>query len=387
MAYPPQQQQPLTREQRLDEQDKADQEYANQQQLLRIQQQRADADEENQDIQHQRIQFERQRLPLDLYSAQAQAEAHRANALFQQQQQAEQLRTAPQRYEQGAATLAATKQGTSSAAATEARAAELARYNIMQRAAAEKLLKDQNAAVLASTDSTLQTTKQNATTFADAQNDHAMYVEGEQQRQAIARALAEQQAAADIRAETGTRIAQQENARQAEAAARQGRAEQGATDLNAANVAHANATTAATKSAANNVILKNYYDTQAITAHQYAYLNTVPLEDQMAFAEDMIVPKVSAPGTPGATGTKQIELDLAKRRAELLPQYKAMFNVDPETNALAAKDFENFFTNTILQETKVKNDAKKTADQTEFSNRTNYAPPNPYKPGMRFPGY
>ena len=74
MAYPPQQQQPLTRQQRFDEQDKADQEFANQQQALRIQQQRADADVDNQALQMQ--QFGQQ----SLYQQQQMAEAQRASA-------------------------------------------------------------------------------------------------------------------------------------------------------------------------------------------------------------------------------------------------------------------------------------------------------------------
>lgn len=74
MAYPPQQQQPLTRQQRFDEQDRADQEFANQQQALRIQQQRADADEVGQAMQMR--QFGQQ----SLYQQQQMAEAQRASA-------------------------------------------------------------------------------------------------------------------------------------------------------------------------------------------------------------------------------------------------------------------------------------------------------------------
>lgn len=85
MAYPPQQQQPLTRQQRFDEQDKADQEFANQQQALRIQQQRADADEVGQAMQMK--QFGQQ----SLYQQQQMAEAQRASARADEQakQQAE----------------------------------------------------------------------------------------------------------------------------------------------------------------------------------------------------------------------------------------------------------------------------------------------------------
>ena len=80
MAYPPQQQ-PLTRQQRFDEQDRADQEFANQQQALRIQQQRADADVDNQALQMQ--QFAQQ----SLYQQQQMAEAQRASVRADEQAQ------------------------------------------------------------------------------------------------------------------------------------------------------------------------------------------------------------------------------------------------------------------------------------------------------------
>lgn len=321
MAYPPPQQ-PLTRQQRFDEQDKADQEFANQQQALRIQQQRADADEENQAAQQQRIQFERQRLPLDLYSAQAQAEAQRANAQFQQQQQAEQLRTAPQREAQSAATLAATQQGTSAATAAEARAVELAQFNISQReviAAAEQQRQDylraeadRNATTFANTQAALPTvTAQNNATLAATE-------------QAItnSKAEAERQAATGKHAETlrpfAVTVAKQEaeNAR-----------------LNADRDLHL----------APDAQLKNMLHLGQIDALLYTQALQLPAAQQIPFVSNYLLEAKRAGAGTGVTDTQKGAAAVAEAEAVDLRDYMAQRNgVDPRLSLAGQKDFEEF---------------------------------------------
>ncbi|CAB4146304.1 hypothetical protein UFOVP1319_15 [uncultured Caudovirales phage] len=322
MAYPPQQQ-PLTRQQRFDEQDKADQEFANQQQALRIQQQRADADEENQAAQQQRIEFERQRLPLDLFSAQAQAEAQRANAQFQQQQQAEQLRTAPQRAQQAAATLAATQQGTSAATASEARAEELSRFGISQREAAIAAEQQRQAYLKAQAD-------REATTFANTQT--ALPTATAQSKATLA---ATEQAITNAKAEAERLAALElQNAKLRPLAF--AAAQQQAKDLiaNADRDAHI----------APDAQLKNLLLQGLITPLLYTQALQLPADKQIPFVSNALSDAQRAGAGAGTgTDTQKGAAAVAEAEAVLLRDYMAHRNgVDPRLSSAGQKDFEKF---------------------------------------------
>lgn len=320
MAYPPQQQ-PLTRQQRFDEQDRADQEFANQQQALRIQQQRADADEENQAAQQQRIQFERQRLPLDLYSAQAQAEAQRANAQFQQQQQAEQLRTAPQREAQSAATLAATQQGTKESIASAARAEELSQYTISQREAIAAAEQQRQAYLKAQAD-------REATTFGNAQTalptviaQNKATLAATEQAITNAKALAEQQAAVEL-----------QNAKLRPLALTA--AQQQAKDLiaNAERDLHL----------APDAQLKNMLNLGQITPLLYTQALQLPADKQIPFVSNALLDAQRA-GAGTGTDTEKGAAAVAEAKAVNLRDYMAQRNgVDPRLSLAGQKDFEEF---------------------------------------------
>lgn len=309
MAYPPQQQQPLTRQQRFDEQDKADQEFANQQQALRIQQQRADADEENQAIQQQRFQFERQRWPLDLYSAQAQAEAQRANAQFQQQQMAEQLRTAPQRERQGEATLAATEQGTKDAIASAARAEELSQHNILQRAviAAAEQQKQAYAKAEAERNATMFNNAQTALPTVTAQNKATL--------------AATEQATANAKAEAERQVAAGQHAAMLRPILIT-TAQQQAKDL----VANADQNT----NMASDAQLKSLVTLGLIDAVLYGEALQLPAEKRMAYVTNVLKAQRAPGAGAGATDTQKVAADVAKAeaaaKADFIAQSHGVFN-------------------------------------------------------------
>lgn len=322
MAYPPPPpQQPLTRQQRFDEQDKEDRENANQQQALRIQQQRADAEEENQAAQQQRLQFEQQRLPLDLYSAQAQAEAHRANSQYQQQQLAEQLRTAPQREAQGAATLAATQQGTKAAAASEARADELSRFGISQREATIAAEQERRAYLKAEADraKTKFDNDQTALPVVTAQNKATLAAT----EQAItnSKAEAERQAAAGKQAEVLRPYAA--------AVAKQEATNAG---LNADRDLHL----------APDAQLKNLLNLGQITPLLYTQALQLPAAQQIPFVSNALAEAHRA-GAGTGTETQKDAAAVAEEEAAALRDYMALRNgADPRLSSAGQKDFEKF---------------------------------------------